>query len=108
MLALLHECRADARAKLACRLTGVGDHEHRIDAQLHVADSPYEARHQNRGLACAGASRDEHLASCLDRLELPVVHHERAVRHIVQRSHHGGHSPPFGSSCTSPCRMRWA
>ena len=38
---------------------------------------------------------DEDLAARVDRCELLLVHHVCATRHIVQRSHHDGHSPPW-------------
>ena len=43
-----------------------------------------------------------------DRLDRAVRLQARFTRHIVHRSHHEGHSPPFGSCRTSPARIRCA
>ncbi len=102
------ERRPDPGAQLASRLARVGDHEHRVDVEPLLADGADEALDEDGGLARAGAGRDEDLAARLDRRDLLLVHQGRPTRHIVQRSHHEGHSPPFGSCATSPARIRRA
>ncbi len=99
--------RPDARAKLARRLARVGDDEHRLDVEALLAHRAHEPLDEHGRLARAGAGRDEDLAGRFDRCALLLVH-GRSIRHIVQRSHHEGHSPPFGSWCTSPARIRCA
>ena len=59
----LEQRGADARAELAGRLARVGDDEHRLDVEPLVADGADEALDEHRGLAGAGAGRDEHLAA---------------------------------------------
>ena len=54
-----------------------------------------------------GARGHEHEPARLDsRLLFRVEIHARLIRHIEKSSHHVGQSPPFGSCCTSPVRMR--
>ena len=103
----LEQRGADACAKLSGGLTGVGDDEHRLDIEAFVAHGADEALDEHRGLARPGAGRDEDLAAGLDGRGLLLVHW-RATRHIVQRSHQVGHSPPLGSCATSPVRIRRA
>ncbi len=99
--------RTNARAQLARRLAGVGDDEHRLDVESLLAHGSHEALDEHGRLAGAGSGRDEHLAGRLHGGALLVVH-GRSTRHIVQRSHHVGQVPPFGSWRTSPARMRVA
>ena len=99
--------RADAGAQLAGGLARVGDDEHRLDVEALVADRAHEPLDEHGRLAGARAGRDEDLARRLDSSALLLVH-GRSTRHIVQRSHHVGHVPPFGSWRTSPARMRCA
>src|SRR5581483_11018570 len=101
------ELGADAGAQLGGCLSRIGDHEHRLHVEPFVADSAHEPLDENTRLAGAGTGRDEYLATRLDRRELLLVH-ARPTRHIVQRSHHVGQSPPRGSCATSPARMRRA
>ena len=101
------ESSANPRAQLGRGLAGIGDHEHRLDVEPLVADSAHESLDEHRGLPRARSRRDEDLTARLDRFELALVH-AREILHIVQRSHHAGHSPPFGSWATSPERIRRA
>ncbi len=103
----LRERSANARAQLARRATRVRDDEDRVDVEPAVADGADEALDEDGGLARAGARGDEHLAGCLDRCELLLVH-VRSILQIGQRSHHAGHASPFGSCLTSPSPMRTA
>ena len=105
--AALAELAADARPQLSRRLARVGDHEHRLHVEALVADRAHEALDEHARLARAGAGGDEHLPLRVDRGELLLVH-ARPTRHIVQRSHQDGHSPPRGSCATSPARIRRA
>jgi hypothetical protein len=101
------ERRADARAQLARRLARIGDDEHRLDVEALLAHRAHEALDEHARLAGPRARGNEDLARRLDRLRLLFVH-GLGTRHIVQRSHHVGHVPPFGSCVTSPARMRCA
>ena len=106
--------RADPRsAARRRRVARVRDDEHRVDVEPLVADRAHEPL-------------DEHASSC--RCRRPPRRrraraprspraapgsapsswstHARRTRHIGQRSHHAGHSPPFGSCATSPARIR--
>ena len=98
----------DPCAQLAGRLARVRDHEHGVDVDAAVADGAHEPLHEHRRLPGAGPGGDEDLAVGLDGCDLLGVQrrHARGTRHIVQRSHQAGHSPPFGSWRTSPARMR--
>ena len=100
---------ADPRAQLGRRLARVGDHEHRVDVEPLVADRAHEALDEHRRLAGAGAGRDEDLAARLDRRQLALVHHARATRHIVQRSHQRrALAARAGRARRSPPRIRCA
>jgi hypothetical protein len=92
----LGQSRADPRPQLAGRTARVRDHEDRVDVETAIADGADDSLDQDRRLAGAGAGRDEDLSSRFDRCELLLVH-ARSIRHIGQRSHHVGHSPPSGS-----------
>ena len=95
----------DARAQLARGTPRVGDHEDRVDVEPAVAHGAHEALDEHRRLPGARAGRDEDLALGGDRGQLLLVH-GRGTRHIGQRSHHCGQSPPRGSCRTSPVPMR--
>ena len=102
---------ADARAQLPGGALRVGDDEDRLDVDAVVADRADEALDQHRGLPRPGPGGDEHAAGRLDRRALLGIRrpaHARSTRHIGQRSHQDGHSPPFGSWRTSPERIRSA
>ena len=103
----LGERPPDPGTQLTCGLARIGDHEHRVDVEPFVTDGRDEALDQHRGLAGTGPGRHEDLAACLDGGALVLVH-DRSTRHIVQRSHQVGQSPPFGSWATLPARMRRA
>ena len=95
--------RMRERSSPAARF-GVRDHEHRVDVEALVADRADEALDEHGRLAGARAGGDEDRAARLDGRGCcsgSADGHARATRHIVQRSHHAGHSPPFGS-----CRRR--
>ena len=120
--------RPDAPAQLARGPLGVRDHEQRLDIDALVADRLDEALDEHRRLARAGARGDEDLPAGRDRSRLLLVGHPaplrcrqgrhlrslerlrrayaaahaRRIRHMRQRSHHAGQSPPFGSCTTSP------
>ena len=102
--AAVDERGPDARAELAGGLAGVGDDEHRLDVETLVADRADEPLDEHGRLPGPGSRRDEHLAACLDAAccSAFIVASALLTRHIVQRSHHVGHSPPFGSCATSP------
>ncbi len=103
------ELGPDPAAQLGCGALRVRDDEDRADVETALADRAREALHENRRLARSGPGRDEHLAGGLDRRQLLGVErapHARRTRHIGQRSHQLGQSPPFGSWRTSPPRMR--
>ena len=101
--------RADARAQLAGRLAGVGDHEHRLDVEPLLADGADEALDEHRRLArCRRRPRRRPRPSPRPPLSARGSRQGRSTRHIVQRSHQVGHVPPFGSWRTSPARMRCA
>ena len=105
----LDERGADARAQLAGRLARVGDDEHRLDVEALVADGADEPLDEHRRLARCRRRPRRTPRRAPRRRELLLVHaHARATRHIVQRSHQVGHSPPFGSCATSPARIRRA
>ena len=96
---------ADPRAQLAGCAPCVRDHEDGVDVEPALADAADEPLDEHRGLARPGAGGDEDLPGRLDGRTLLLVH-ARGTRHIGQRSHHAGHSPPFGSCTTSPPRIR--
>ena len=103
----LDQARADPAAQLARRLLGVRDHEDRLDVDSLVAHGAREALDEHLRLARARARGHEHEPARLDsRLLFRVEIHARLIRHIEKSSHHVGQSPPFGSCCTSPVRMR--
>ncbi len=107
----LGESRPDPAAELACRALGVGDHEQGLDVEPAVADRLHEALDEHRRLAGAGARGDEDATPSRNRRLLLLVcqlAHARLIRHIRQRSHQAGHSPPFGSCRTSPSWIRCA
>ena len=99
--------RANAGTQLTRGLARVGDDEHRLDVEALVAHRAHEPLDEHGRLAGSRSGRDEDLAGCLDSSALLLVH-GRSTRHIVHRSHHVGHVPPFGSWRTSPERMRCA
>ncbi len=105
--AAVDERGADPCAQLTRGLARVGDDEDGLDVEPLVAHCAHEPLDEHRGLPRAGPRRDEHLATGLDGRELLLVH-ALLTRHIVQRSHQVGHSPPFGSWATSPPRIRRA
>ena len=103
------EARPDARAKLSGRPLRIGDDEDGIDVEAVVDDGADEPLHEHGGLPGACARGDEHGAVCLGRCALLLVRrrpHGRSLRHMRQRSHQCGQSPPFGSWRTSPSRIR--
>ena len=105
----LDEARPDARAKLSGRPLRVGDDEDGVDVEAVVDDGADEPLDEHRGLPGARAGGDEHGAACLGRCALLLVRrrpHGRSLRHMRQRSHQCGQSPPFGSWRTSPSRIR--
>src|SRR5581483_1465293 len=108
--AALGERRADPRAQLPGRAPRVRDDEDRVDVEAPVADGANDALDENRRLPRPGAGGDEDLPGRLHGRELLLVErmpaHARSTRHIGQRSHHCGHSPPRGSWWTSPSRIR--
>ena len=113
----LDQAGADPRAQLAGGTIGVGDHEQRVDVEAVLDDRPGEALDEDGRLPGAGAGRDERRAAGLDRSRLLLVRqsagakngaHARSFRHMRQRSHQAGQSPPRGSCTTSPARMRSA
>ncbi len=111
--ASLGERRADPRAQLAGRALGVGDDEVRLDVEATLADRAHEPLDEHARLSGPRTRRHEHEAVGVDGGELLGVQprelidtHARRTLHIGQRSHHDGHSPPFGSWWTSPCRIR--
>ena len=111
----LEQARADPGAQLAGGAVGVGDHEQRVDVEAVVDDRAGESLDEDGRLAGAGARGDERRAACLDRglllrvraaltliAQRPatwpgVAAHGRSLRHIRQRSHQPGQSPPRGS-----------
>ncbi len=103
---------ADPGPKLAGGAARVRDHEDRVDVEPAFGDRADDPLDEHRRLAGAGARGDEDLPSGLDRRELLLVQlvaahaHGRSIRHIVQRSHHVGQSPPRGSWWTSPSWIR--
>ncbi len=96
--------RMRERSSPAARLR-VGDDEQRVDVEALVADRAHEALDEHGRLAGAGARGDEDAPAGLDRGGLLGIH-ARPTRHIDHSWHHAGHSPPFGSWCTSPVLMR--
>ena len=85
--------------------SGVGDDEHGVDRKAALTDRLDEALDEDGRLPRPGTRRDEDDARLLDGGELLGAgnglghlrrgrRHERRTRHIVQRSHHCGHSPP--------------
>ena len=111
----LDQAGADPPAELAGGTIGVGDDEQRVDVETVLHDRPGEPLYEHRRLAGAGAGRDERRAAGLDRGRLLLVRegaganngaHARSFRHMRQRSHHAGQSPPRGSCTTSPALMR--
>ena len=107
--AALDEAGPDPCAKLAGRPLRVRDDENRVDVEAVVDHGADEALDEHRRLAGARAGGDEHGAVRLDRGALLVVRgrpHGRSLRHMRQRSHQCGHSPPLGSWRTSPSRIR--
>ena len=111
---------SDPRAQLSCRTIGVRDHEQRVDVQPVLDHGPGEALDEHRRLAGAGPGGDKRLSPGGDGRALlwvegrggrpqPVVRaHGRSLRHMRQRVHQAGHSPPRGSWITSPTLMRSA
>ena len=88
---------------------GVGDDEDRLHVEPALAHRFDEALDEDSGLAGPRAGRHEDPPAGVDRRTLLVVRrpvHARLTLHIVQRSHHAGHSPPLGSWTTSPSRIR--
>ncbi len=111
--AALGQRGADPGTQLPGRPLGVGDHEVRLDVEPALADRPHEPLDEHARLPGPRPRRDEHEPVGVDRGELlriqprELVHaHARFTRHIGQRSHQDGHSSPFGSWWTSPCRIR--
>ena len=102
----LGERGADARAQLAGRAPRVRDDEDRVDVEPALADRAHEALDEHRRLAGARAGGDEDLAASPRPLRAAARSCALGTRHIGQRSHHVGHSPPFGSCTTSPPRIR--
>ncbi len=99
----------DPGPQLACRPLRVGDDEDRLDVQPPVAHRLDEALDEHRGLPGPRAGGDEHAAPGVDGgllLGIRRPGHARLTRHIVQRVHQAGHSPPLGSWWTSPPRIR--
>ena len=103
----LAERGADSPPQLPGGLARVGEDEDGVDVDAAVAHGADEALDDHGRLARPGAGRDEDLAAGLDRRDLLGIH-GLATLHIVQTSHHVGHSPPFGSWRMSPARMRRA
>jgi hypothetical protein len=96
----LDQLRADPRAQLSCRPLRVSDHEQRVDVEAVVHHRADESLDEDGRLASARAGSDEHAAVRVDRRALLGVGarlHGRSFRHMRQRSHQCGHSPPCGS-----------
>ena len=95
------ERRADPRAQLARGPARVRDHEDRVDVEPALGHRADDAFDENRSLPGARTGRHEDLSPGLDRGELLLVQvvgtHGRSIRHMGQRSHHAGQSPPRGS-----------
>ena len=103
------ELSTDPGPQLSGSPLGVGDDEDRLHVEPALAHRLDESLDEDRGLAGSRAGGDEDPAARIDRRTLLLVRrpaHARLTRHIVQRSHHAGHSPPFGSWMTSPSRIR--
>ena len=107
MPASLEKRRADPRPQLAGGAPGVRDHENRVDVEPAVADRADDPLDEHGCLPGARTGGDEDLAGRFDCAQLLLVH-ARSIRHIGQRSHQVGHSPPIGSCRTSPSRIRSA
>src|SRR6266480_7924241 len=106
--AAVEQLPPDPPTELARRALRVRDHEHGADINALVADSVREPLDEDERLPRARAGRDEDVASRFDCRALLRVRfpHARLIRHIRQSSHQGGQSPPLGSCCTSPVRIR--
>ncbi len=103
------ELGTDPGPQLSGSPLGVGDDEDRLHVEPALAHRLDEALDEDSGLAGPRAGRHEDPPAGVDRRTLLVVRrpvHARLTRHIVQRSHHAGHSPPLGSWTTSPSRIR--
>ncbi len=110
----LEQARADARPQLPGGAIRVRDHEQRVDVEPVLEHRTGEPLDEHGRLAGAGARRDERRAPRLDRGLLLVVGrseprrqaeacrrglachraHGRSLRHMRQRSHQPGQSPP--------------
>ena len=114
----LVEPGADTAGQLRGRTFRVRDHEQRVDVEPALAHGLDEALDEHGRLPGAGTGRHEHLPARVDGRGLLLVQppalvgddcaHARLTRHIRQRSHQAGQSPPLGSWRTSPARMRCA
>ena len=105
----LDQRRTDACPELAGRSLRVRDHEERVDVEPVLRDRPDEPLDEDGGLPRPCARGDEDAPARIDRSALLIVRegpHGRSLRHIRQRSHQCGHSPPCGSCRTSPARIR--
>ena len=105
----LHEPLADPGAQLPGRALGIGDDEDVLDTEPALADGLDEPLDEDSRLPGPGAGRDEDDAWLVNGRDLLVGRrrpHECLTRHIVQREHQRGHSPPRGSVCTSPACTR--
>src|SRR5829696_3057567 len=103
------ELSTDPSPQLSGSPLGVGDHEDRLHVEPALAHRLDEAIDEDSGLAGPRAGGDEDPSARIDRRTLLLVRrpaHARLTRHIVQSSHHAGHSPPLGSWTTSPSRIR--
>ncbi len=104
----LDEPLPDTRPQLAGGALRVRDDEDVVDPEAALADRLDEALHKHGRLPGPGPGRDEDDARLVDRGDLLLARgpHARLTRHIVQREHQRGHSPPRGSVRTSPACTR--
>ena len=102
---------ADPAAQLAGRPLRVRDHEHRVDASPRSQTARTKRSTSTVVLPVPAPAETKTTPARLDRRALlgfgarvsSTTRHDRATRHIDQRSHHVGHGkPPFGSCRTSP------
>ena len=113
----LEQTCPDPGTELAGGAIGVGDHEQRVDVEAVVDDRAGKSLDEHGRLPRSRTGRDEGLAAGIDCGLLLRIGcrerprdgtHGRSLRHIRQRVHQVGHSPPRGSWRTSPPRIRSA
>ena len=102
---------ADPRAQLAGGPVRVRDDEQGVDVEAVVEHGAGEPLDEHGRLARARARGDERRPARVDGGLLLLVEggrHGRSFRHMRQRSHQAGQSPPWGSCLMSPARIRSA